>query len=93
MAGKGSAAVGAAKVLKKFKDDNRSFVIKGGILGETYLSEADVIQLAKTPPREELLAKMLGSINAPVSGFVSASAAILRKFMYAVNAIAENKEE
>ncbi len=89
----GEDPVSAAKVLKTFKDDHDSFVIKGGMLGTTTLSEADVIQLANTPPKEELLAKMLGSVNAPITGFVSASAAIIRKFMYAVNAIAENKEE
>lgn len=89
----GEDPVSAAKVLKSFKDKNSSFIIKGGMLGAITLSEADVIQLAKTPPREELLAKMLGSINAPVTGFVSASAAIIRKFMYAVNAVAESKEE
>ncbi|MCP4229398.1 MAG: 50S ribosomal protein L10 [bacterium] len=85
--------VGVAKALKGFKDANKTFSIKGGLLEGSSVSEADIIKLAKTPPREELMAKMLGSINAPVSGFVSASAAIMRKVMYVLNAIAEGKEE
>ena len=85
--------VNVAKALKGFKDENKAFTIKGGMLEGVSLSEAEIIRLAKTPPRGELLAKMLGSINAPVSGFVSASAAIMRKVMYALNAIAEGKEE
>jgi large subunit ribosomal protein L10 len=52
----------------------------------------EVKHLANLPSKQELLAKVVGSIKAPVSGFVGVLSGNLRKFVYALNAIKEAKE-
>ena len=85
----------AAKIAKDFSKTNDSFLIKSGILkkGEdwNYLSEAEVVNLANLPSREELLARVVGSINAPVSGFVNVLAGSIRNFANVLNAIKDAK--
>lgn len=61
-----SDAVAVAKALVNFAKDNEQLEIQGGILGERPMTAADIQELAKMPPREVLLARMLGSLNAPV---------------------------
>ena len=45
--------------------------IKGGFVGERWMSAVEVSALAKLPPREVLIAKMLGGMQAPIAGLVS----------------------
>ena len=56
------------------------------------MSPAEIEDLAKLPSREELLAKMLGSMNAPVTGLVMVLSGVMRSFVCALNAIREKKE-
>lgn len=83
----------AAKEFKKFAKDYKMFEIKCGLLDGAKLSQADVIRLADLPSREELLAKMLGSMNAPVQNFVSLLANIPRSVLNVLNAIKDQKAE
>jgi len=85
--------VAPAKVLSDFSKDNKALEIKGGILSGNLISPERVGQLAKIPPREELLAKAFGSMKAPISGFAFVLAGIPRKFLYCLNAIKEEKAE
>jgi large subunit ribosomal protein L10 len=48
--------------------------------------------LADLPSREELIAKMLGSMNAPISGLVNVLGGTMRSLLYALNAVKESKE-
>ena len=59
-----------AKVLADFAKDNEALEIKAGFLDGKVLSLDEVKQLAATPNRDTLLAKMLGSMNAPISNLV-----------------------
>lgn len=74
--------IAAARVSKKFSDDHENLVIKAGYLGDKFLDKEAVERIAKIPSREELLAKLLGSLKSPVTDFV-----------YLINAIKEKKEE
>lgn len=65
--------------------------IVAGIMGAQILSMQEVIQLATLPSREELLARLVGSINAPVSGLVQVMSGNARGLVYALKAIAEQK--
>ncbi len=58
--------VAGAKVLAAFAKDNEKFVIKGGAMANMLMSVKDVRVLAALPSREELLAKLLGTMQAPV---------------------------
>ena len=83
--------VSAAKVLAKFAKENKNFKILEGVLENKVISGADVLSLAALPSKEELLAKLVGSINAPVSGFVNALAGNLRNLVGVLKAIADTK--
>ena len=71
--------VAAAKVLNDFAKGNDKLVIKAGCYAGNVLDKAGVQALASIPSREELLAKLLGVMQAPVSGFAGALAALAKK--------------
>jgi len=81
----------AARVVNTFAKDHDIVEIFGGILEGKYISGDEVKFLANLPTREELLAKVVGSINAPVSGFVNALAGNLRNLVGVLNNIKEAK--
>jgi len=83
--------VAAAKIIAKLAKVNENLKIVGGILGTKELSVAEVDALAKLPSKEELLAKLVGTLNAPVSGFVNVLAGNMRGFVTALQAIADKK--
>jgi large subunit ribosomal protein L10 len=90
---KGSGdAVGVAKALRKYATENDALVIKGGVLGASRLSAADVKALAEVPPREQLLAELAGCMAAPMQQFVNLLDAVPRDFAYALNALIEKQE-
>ena len=83
--------VAAAKIIAKLAKVNQNLKIVGGILGVKELTADEVNALAKLPSKEELLAKLVGTLNAPVSGFVNVLAGNLRGLMTALQAIADKK--
>jgi large subunit ribosomal protein L10 len=62
--------VAVAKVLTDFAKGNDKLVITGGALGAKLMDAAALQQLSKMPSREELLAKLMGTMQAPISTFV-----------------------
>ncbi len=84
-------AVAVAKALVNFAKDNEKFEIQAGMLGNRAITAADIQELSKMPPREVLLARMLSSMNAPVSNFVGVLSAIISQLVYVLKAI-ENKK-
>jgi large subunit ribosomal protein L10 len=61
----------AAKVLTDFVRVNRSALkVRGGVMGERVLTTQDIAALAALPSKEELLARLLGQLNAPMTGLV-----------------------
>lgn len=81
--------VSAAKVLAKFAKENKNFKILQGVLENKVISGQEVMSLATLPSKEELLAKLVGTINAPISGFVNALAGNLKNLVGVLKAIAE----
>jgi large subunit ribosomal protein L10 len=59
------------KTFYDFAKDCEGLEILGGLIGEDYLEKERVMELAKIPTREELLAKLVGSLLSPVSGFIN----------------------
>jgi len=85
--------VSAAKVLSKFaKVPQGAFVLKAGVLSGKLLDVAQIQALADLPSREVLLAKMLGSMQAPATNFVGVLAAIPGSFVRVLDAIRVQKE-
>lgn len=71
--------VAAAKVLNEFAKGNDKLVLKVGSYAGKVLDKAGVQALASIPSRDELLAKLLGVMQAPVSGFAGALAALAKQ--------------
>jgi len=86
--------VAPAKIISEFIDQSKSdkMAIKAGIVEGKVVDKAAVIALSKLPPREVLVARMMGSLNAPVSNFVGVLSATLRSLVYAVDAVRKQKE-
>jgi large subunit ribosomal protein L10 len=83
--------VAPAKLVHEFFKDRESIRMVGGILEGKVMDAASVIQLAKLPSKQELLAKVVGSLNAPASGFVRVLSGNLRGLLYALQAIKDRK--
>lgn len=83
--------VAPAKVLATFAKTHEALAIKAGVLEGKMLDAAGVAALAKLPSKTELLAKLVGSLNAPVSGFVNVLAGNLRGLVTVLNQIKDAK--
>ncbi len=84
--------VGAARVLKDFAKGHETFVIKGGLLGIEFLSPERIAELAEIEPREVLLARLAGVMQAPMAKFAGLLAALPRNTAYALAELLEKKE-
>ncbi len=82
----------SAKVLKAFSKQNDKFKVKGGVLGTQVLSVDDVLALAELPSREELLAKLLGTLHAVPTALVRVLSGVPRAFVGVLAAIQREKE-
>lgn len=84
--------VAGAKILCGFADKNKEFFnVKAGFVDGNAVDEKGVKELAELPPKEVLVAKALGGLNAPISGFVTVLNGTLKGLVVALNAIAEKK--
>jgi len=85
--------VAAAKVLSRFsKEATNPFTLKAGVLTGKTINVADIQALADLPSREVLLARMLGSIQAPTSNFVRVLAAVPAGFVRVLDGVRAKKE-
>ncbi|MEZ4180270.1 MAG: 50S ribosomal protein L10 [Candidatus Doudnabacteria bacterium] len=78
--------VSPARVIKKFAADVKTINILSGVMDGTFIGAAQVTALADLPSKEELHAKLVGTINAPVSGFVNVLAGNIRGLINVLNA-------
>ncbi|MDR3570259.1 MAG: 50S ribosomal protein L10 [Syntrophobacteraceae bacterium] len=82
-----------AKIIKKFSKSNEKLKLKAASLGNRLIDADQVLALAELPPREELLAKMLGTLNAVPTGLVRVLSGVPRAFVGVLAAIQRQKEE
>jgi large subunit ribosomal protein L10 len=87
----GGDEVAAAKIIAAAAKANENLKIVGGILGTKELSAAEVNALAKLPSKQEMLGRLVGTLNAPVSGFVNVLAGNLRGLVTVLQAVADKK--
>lgn len=84
--------VAAAKALAAFaKDHSEQMSLRGGVLEGSFVDEAQVLALSKLPSKEELLAKMVGSLKSPLSGLVGVLQGNARQLVQVLYAIKEAK--
>jgi len=85
--------VAAAKVLHAYAKGNDKLVIKGGALPGQVMSAKEVGTLATMPGREQLLAMLLGTMQAPVAKFVQTLNEVPSKFVRTLAAVRDQKEK
>ena len=85
--------VAAAKVLNGFAKDNEKLVIKAGAMANYLMDVHGVKTLATLPSREELLSKLLGTMQAPIAQFVRTLNEIPTKFVRGLAAVRDSKEK
>lgn len=83
--------VSAAKISTEFAKTNDKLEIKAGIVDGKVINAEGVKNLAELPPREVLIAQVLGGFNAPIQGFANVLQGTIRGLAIALNAIAEKK--
>ncbi len=84
--------VALAKVLKDFVKNKQGMSFKAGILEGRVISQEQVDSLAELPSREELLAKLLFLLNAPLSRFASALTSPVRNLAVVLSEVAKKKQ-
>ena len=83
--------VAVAKVLNDFAKSNDKFVIKSGAMPNKVMSASKIEPLASLPSREELLAKLLGTMQAPIAKFVRTLNEVPTKFVRGLAAVRDQK--
>jgi large subunit ribosomal protein L10 len=83
--------VSPAKIVVEFAKSHEKLKIKSGFFDGKFISEGTVKQLSDLPSKEVLIAKMLGSMNSPISGFVNVLAANIRGLVTVLDAIAKKQ--
>jgi large subunit ribosomal protein L10 len=80
-------------VLADFAKENELFVIKSGAMANAMMSTADIKALATMPSREELLAKLAGTLQAPIAKLARTLNEVPGKFARALAAVHAAKEK
>ncbi|MDD2498842.1 MAG: 50S ribosomal protein L10 [Desulfitobacteriaceae bacterium] len=80
-----------AKILTEFAKNHKDLEIKTGLLDKKQVSVDGIKELAKLPPKEILLGQVLGAMQTPLYGFAGSLAGVMRKFVYALDQIREQK--
>ena len=83
--------VAGAKVLSEFAKENESFVIKAGAMPNAMMSAQDIKALAQLPSREELIATLLGTMQAPVTKLVRTMNEVPSRFVRTLAALRDAK--
>lgn len=82
----------AAKLLADFIKTNQEVMsLEGGLVEGSVLDRGGIVTLANLPGRQELLAKMVGSLQSPISGMVGVLSGVMRQFVLTVAAIRDSK--
>ncbi len=81
-----------AKKLVEFAKEQPKLKLRAGVIGDIVLSVDEIKALAELPSKDEMLAKIIGSMNAPASGFVNVLSGVPRALVYTLSAIRESKE-
>jgi large subunit ribosomal protein L10 len=81
------------KVLTTWSKTRPTFTIKGGVVEGRLMSAADIAVLAALPPREVLLARLAGTLQAPLQGLANVMAGPIRALASALDQVRQRKEK
>ncbi len=83
--------VAVAKAVHTFAKDHEALEVTGGFVDGEAVAVSVIDKLASLPSRDELLAKLMGSISAPVRNLASGLSGVSRNLVYALTAVKEQK--
>lgn len=83
--------IALAKLLLKAEKSVEKLQLKSAVMYGSVFNHDQIEAISKLPSKEVLLSMLLGLLNAPARGLVSVLAGVLRKPLYALNAIKEKK--
>ncbi|MFC1706900.1 50S ribosomal protein L10 [Planctomycetota bacterium] len=86
------AAVAKLLLAHRRKFRRSTLKVKGGVLDRKPIGPQEVTELSNLPERDQLLGMVAGSIAAPLTAFIGVQAAIIRKLLFAIDAIKEKRE-
>ena len=89
----GVEPIDVAQVLVGFRKDFTTFTLKGALVEGRFLTPAQLGELARTPPRPVLLARLFGAMKGPHRNLVGVMHGVLRQFVGTLQAIADKKAE
>ncbi len=81
-----------AKALRDFARANPNLIVKGGVVGSSVMSAADIDVLAELPSRETLLAQFAGALSAPLQQLAGLVQALPRNLAYGISALLEQRQ-
>jgi large subunit ribosomal protein L10 len=84
--------VTAAKILTEFARERERPQIRAGAVEGRVVSIEEIRRIAALPPREQLLAQVVGTMAAPIAGLVYTLSGLLSKFVRTVDAVREQKQ-
>ncbi len=84
-------AVAAAKALLEFMKDHKQMSLKAGVVEGKLYNADQVTAISKLPPKEQMIADILGAIEAPASNLVGTLDAIIGELVFTIQAIADQK--
>ena len=79
--------ISPTKTIFQFSRIDPNLKILGGFLENKFVEAEKIIELAKLPTREELLARLVGSISAPISNFVNVLKANIKGLIFVLKQI------
>jgi large subunit ribosomal protein L10 len=88
----GGDLISTSKLFADFAKNHEHLKLKGAIFNGELVSAERIREIAKIPPKEVLIAKALGAMKSPISGFVGAMGGMMRKFVWCLEAIRKSKE-
>lgn len=83
--------IASSKTLVDFSKENETFKIQTGYFNGEIVSLEKIKMLAGLPPKEVLIAKMVGGLQAPLSKFVGVLSGTIRKIVTVLDAVAKKK--
>lgn len=87
----GEDFIAPLKDLFKFIKDNSKGKFKLGLLNGKYISDIEIENLSKVPPKEILIAQVLGTMQSPIRNFAVVLNGVQSNFVRALNAIKDQK--
>ena len=84
--------IAGAKLISNLKKEYETLELTGGIFDGEAFGQDKAKAYAAIPAKEELLAKLVGSMKAPISGFHGVTHGVMRQFVGTLQAIVDNEQ-